>query len=63
MKVEIKKLEVIADNRGWLAEVLKSDPIAIEQVHFLSLIQVPLEETIIIKTELNGCLLQTAREK
>lgn len=33
MNVDIKKLEVIADNRGWLTEVLKSGP-AIEQVHF-----------------------------
>jgi UDP-2-acetamido-2,6-beta-L-arabino-hexul-4-ose reductase len=34
MKVVIKKLDVIADNRGWLTEVLKSSPVAIEQVHF-----------------------------
>jgi UDP-2-acetamido-2,6-beta-L-arabino-hexul-4-ose reductase len=34
MKVDTKKLEVIADNRGWLAEVLKSNPVSIEQVHF-----------------------------
>jgi dTDP-4-dehydrorhamnose 3,5-epimerase len=34
MKADVKKLEVIADNRGWLTQVLKSDPVAIEQVHF-----------------------------
>jgi dTDP-4-dehydrorhamnose 3,5-epimerase len=35
MNVITKKLELIADHRGWLTEVLKSDPsVTIEQVHF-----------------------------
>ncbi|MGE5533256.1 MAG: WxcM-like domain-containing protein [Bacillota bacterium] len=34
MNIEIIDLEVIRDNRGWLTEVLKSGPEAIEQVHF-----------------------------
>jgi UDP-2-acetamido-2,6-beta-L-arabino-hexul-4-ose reductase len=34
MNVDIKKLEIKADKRGWLTEVLKSGPVAIEQVHF-----------------------------
>jgi UDP-2-acetamido-2,6-beta-L-arabino-hexul-4-ose reductase len=34
MNVDVKKLGVIADNRGWLTEVLKSGPVTIEQVHF-----------------------------
>jgi len=35
MNVELKELAVIADNRGWLTEILKNDPShAIEQIHF-----------------------------
>ena len=34
MKADLKKLKVIADNRGWLVEVFKSGPLVIEQVHF-----------------------------
>jgi UDP-2-acetamido-2,6-beta-L-arabino-hexul-4-ose reductase len=35
MKVEIRNLEIIADNRGWLAEILKNEfPQTIEQIHF-----------------------------
>jgi UDP-2-acetamido-2,6-beta-L-arabino-hexul-4-ose reductase len=35
MKKDVKKLELIADSRGWLTEVLKSgSETGIEQVHF-----------------------------
>jgi UDP-2-acetamido-2,6-beta-L-arabino-hexul-4-ose reductase len=35
MNVEVKKLAVIADNRGWLTELLKNEPSqTIEQIHF-----------------------------
>lgn len=35
MNIEVKKLAVIADNRGWLTEILKNEPSqTIEQIHF-----------------------------
>lgn len=34
LHLEVKELSVFSDNRGWLAELLKSDLEKIEQVHF-----------------------------